>query len=104
MIKVYNKIAEELAKQYNVVSGQMFGKPCLKIGKKAFAAYYQDEIVFKLGRVEINLIKEKYLGSVNWDPSGKNRAMKDWLQIPEEFSDNWMQLAIQAMENVEEKS
>lgn len=98
----YDVIGDEMAKQFEVVIGQMFGKPCLKTSNKAFALFYHDEMVFKLGKDEVALLKNKYPGSVNFDPSGKNRPMKDWLQIPSEFKDDWMDLARQAREYVEE--
>jgi len=99
-IQTYNNIGEKFSKQYETVSGQMFGKPCLKIDKKAFAAFFKDEMVFKLGQQEIKLLKDKYPGSFNWDPSGKNRAMKDWLQVPNEFCNDWEKLAKMALDFV----
>lgn len=98
----YDRIADTLSKSDDISTGQMFGKPCLKTGKKAFAAWFKTEMVFKLGQEEITLIKQQFLGSINWDPSGKNRAMKDWLQVPEEYSDHWETLAKQAMTFVKE--
>ena len=99
-IQIYNNIGEKFSAQHETVSGQMFGKPCLKIGKKAFAAFFKEEMVFKLGEQEIKLLINKYPGSVNWDPSGKNRAMKDWLQVPNEFNTDWKSLAKLALDFV----
>jgi hypothetical protein len=97
---IYDKISQELISIENITSGQMFGKPCLKIGNKAFAAWFKSCMVFKLGQDEIKLIKHQYPGSENWDPSGKNRAMKDWLQMPEEYSNQWLTMAKKAIEFV----
>ena len=97
----YNTIGQDLAERHETTLGQLFSKPCLKLNGKAFAAFFQDEMVFKLGQAEVSLLKEKYIGSVNWDPSGKNRAMKDWIQIPSEFDEGWDALAMNAMEYVE---
>jgi TfoX/Sxy family transcriptional regulator of competence genes len=97
----YLNIAEKLKETKDIAISQMFGKQCLKVNKKAFAAFFQDEMVFKLGASEIALVKQKYIGSVNWDPSGKKRPMKDWLQIPAEYIDDWLILAQQAIEFVE---
>lgn len=58
-------------------------------------------MVFKVGREEVELLKEKYPNSTNWDPSGKKRPMKDWLQLPAEYSDDWTALAKQALAFVE---
>jgi hypothetical protein len=99
--QLYNEIGQQFVTQHGTSVGQMFGKPCLKTGKKAFAAFFKDEMVFKLGQQEVNLLKDKYVGAVNWDPSGKKRAMKDWLQIPSHFSDDWVELAKQALDYVD---
>ena len=77
---------------------QMFGKACGKIGKKAFVAFYKEDMVFKLGRDNIPTLLEKYEGTKNWDPSGKGRAMKDWLQVPNKFKNDWADLFDQALE------
>ena len=95
----YENVFEHLNRTADIVSGQMFGKACLKInGGKAFAAFFQDCMVFKLGQEAIRLHVEKYPGSINWDPSGKNRAMKDWLQVPFDYKDKWEMLAREALE------
>ena len=101
--QLYSDIGQQLVSQYGTTIGQMFGKPCLKINKKAFAAFFNGEMIFKLGQQEVNLLKDKYTGSVNWDPSGKNRAMKDWLQVPTDYSDDWITLAKQALDYVDDK-
>ncbi|MBX2873932.1 MAG: hypothetical protein KTR30_17585 [Saprospiraceae bacterium] len=95
--ELFQKLGQELAESHRTVAGQMFGKPCLKINRKAFVASFQGEMVFKLGQKRVELLKEKYIGSVNWDPSGKNRAMKDWLQVPTEYSEDWHALAKEAL-------
>jgi len=54
-----------------------------------------------LGREEIAQIQSKSAGSQLLDPSGKKRPMKDWLQVPAEFSEDWATLAKEALEFVE---
>jgi hypothetical protein len=100
--ELYVQIGEQFKEQYDSEMGQMFGKPCFKINKKAFAAFFKDEMVFKLGREDIYQVRDQYFGSVNWDPSGKDRPMKDWLQIPLEYAADWNNLAKQAMDFVEQ--
>ena len=96
----YKAIGRELIESHGVESGQMFGKACLKFKGKAFAAFFQGEMVFKLGKDNIDPLLKKYPGSQRWDPSGKGRAMKDWLQVPEDHSKDWNDLALQAMKFV----
>lgn len=99
--QLFHEIGVEFENKYAITTGQMFGKQCLKIHKKAFAALFKNEMVFKLGQQEVSLLKEKYPNSINWDPSGKNRPMKDWLQIPSDYSHDWEGLAKLALRYVQ---
>ncbi len=96
--KAYESIGDELVKSKGVVISQLFGKPCLKSDGKAFACYFSGDMVFKVGRETADKLKDKFPGSVNFDPSGKNRPMKDWLQVPDTFSKDWLKLAKTALE------
>ena len=101
-IQVYEKIEESLAETKGTIAGQMFGKRCIKTqSNKAFIAWFQGEMVFKLGREEIAQMQSKYAGSQLFDPSGKKRPMKDWLQVPAEYSAHWATRAKQALKFVE---
>ncbi|NQX91507.1 MAG: hypothetical protein HRT74_05155 [Flavobacteriales bacterium] len=93
---VYLKIGEETP---GVVSSRMFGVPCLKYKGKAFASYFQEDMVFRL---HPNLVQEtlKLEGTKLFDPSGKNRPMKAWVQVPYSHVDQWKQLAYQAIEEL----
>ena len=67
---------------------QMFGKPCFKINDKAFTCFFQNEMVFKLkGDVHTEAIALK--GAQLFDPSGKGRAMKEWVQVPFAHKAKW---------------
>lgn len=81
-------------------SAQFFGKKCFKINGKAFVAYFEECMVFKLNADE----KERALalfGAKLFDPSGKNRPMKEWIQVPFEHKDIWPQFAEVAKSYVE---
>ena len=95
--QLYHEIGQQLANEHGTTMGNLFGKPCLKVNNKAFAAFFKGAMVFKIGQEEANLLKEKYQGSQNWDPSGKKRPMKDWLEVPVEFSADWNSLANKAL-------
>lgn len=67
---------------------QMFGKPCFKINGKAFTCFFENCMVFKLsGDTHAEAIKLK--GAKLFDPSGKGRAMKEWVQMPYAHSAKW---------------
>jgi hypothetical protein len=77
----YEKLATALASQPEVTVGQMFGKPCLKVGGKAFASLHHDKVVFKLnGEEHKSALSSKH--AELWDPSGKGRPMKEWVALP----------------------
>lgn len=78
---------------------QMFGKPCFKINGKAFICFFQNEMVFKLtGDIHKEALTLK--GSQLFDPSGKKRPMKEWVQVSGEHSDKWTKFAKEAMNYV----
>lgn len=78
---------------------QMFGKPCFKLKGKAFVCFFKDCMVFKLtgkDHAEALGLKKSEL----FDPSGKGRAMKEWVQVTFEHSDQWQKFSKAAMEYV----
>lgn len=92
----YKEIVEALTSKKDVSAGSLFGKACIKLGTKAFAAFHKDEMVFKL---PADTLKEasKLAGTHLWDPSGANRPMKEWLCIPFKHAKQWNELATQAL-------
>lgn len=91
--KLFQSIAERLD---GAELSQMFGKPCIKLNGKAFCCFFQEELVVKIGAEEANVLMKKYAGSRLFDPSGKKRPMKDWLQVPYDYNKDWTKLAKQA--------
>ena len=79
------------------IQSQMFGKPCFKANGKAFICFFQDCMVFKLGG---HYHKEALCldGSKLFDPSGKDRPMKEWVQDPFQYHPMWPGLAKAALE------
>ncbi|GHM99271.1 hypothetical protein WSM22_07610 [Cytophagales bacterium WSM2-2] len=83
--------------------GQLFGKPCFKINGKAFICFFQNEMVFKLTEDE----HEEALGLKGaklFDPSGKKRPMKEWVQVPGTYSSSWEKFAKASLKYVKENS
>jgi hypothetical protein len=80
--------------------GQLFGKPCFKTHGKAFICFFQNEMVFKLtGAVRTEALALD--GSQLFDPSGKKRPMKEWIQVTALHQDKWSDLAQEALKYVE---
>lgn len=74
------------------VQSQMFGKPCFKINGKAFICFFQECMVYKLAG-DAHTAALKLEGAQLFDPSGKGRAMKEWVQVPFAHKAKWEKLA-----------
>lgn len=75
---------------------QLFGKPCFKINGKAFICFFENEMVFKLeGATHKEALSLD--GSQLFDPSKKKRPMKEWVQVPADYKDNWTKYAKAAL-------
>jgi AraC-like DNA-binding protein len=72
--------------------GVLFGKPCLKYGGKAFACLFRDAVAFKL-RLKLHADALALEGAQLFDPSGRGRPMKEWVQVPVDHADSWPELA-----------
>jgi hypothetical protein len=85
--------------QQGAEQSQMFGKPCFKVNGKAFISFFNNTMVFKLNddahREALSLDK-----SVAFDPSGKNRPMKEWVQVDASDQDKWKEFTAAAFEYV----
>lgn len=89
----------ETGRKLKAEESQMFGKPCFKVNGKAFMCFFQDCLVFKLeGKTHEAALKLK--GAVLFDPSGKGRAMKEWVQVPATHKAKYADLAKEAMNYV----
>jgi hypothetical protein len=95
-LQTYLEIGHSIA---DAVESQLFGKPCFKINGKAFVSFFENSMVFKLGGDEH---KEALSldGSELFDPSKKHRPMKEWVQVPDDYSDRWPAFAQAAFEYV----
>ncbi|WP_343605933.1 hypothetical protein [Fluviicola sp.] len=93
--ELYTEIGQKLN---DAEQSQMFGKPCFKIHGKAFMCFYEKAVVFKLSG-EIHQEALSLDGTQLFDPSGK-RPMKEWVQVPFEYSSQWELFAREAMNYV----
>ncbi|HEX9370901.1 MAG TPA: TfoX/Sxy family protein [Roseiflexaceae bacterium] len=88
----YDAIAAELALASASTTGQMFGMPCLKAGGKAFAGFFQGAMVFKLGAPTYAQALA-LAGARLFDPSGRGRPMREWVEVPAAHLAEWRGLA-----------
>jgi hypothetical protein len=95
----YEEIADDLAaRDPSVELSQMMGMPCIKAGGKMVVGYSSvGEMVFKLPDAAEH---EKALaldGAKLFDPSGKGRPFKEWVQVPFAHATDWAGLAATAL-------
>ena len=93
----FENLVEFLSESHAAVAGQMFGKKCIKIGSKAGIALFENCLVFKLkGGGDVHHEAISLEGSQLWDPSGKGRAMKEWVQVKVEHQSYFQEFATAA--------
>ncbi|MCG8329900.1 MAG: hypothetical protein MI974_19545 [Chitinophagales bacterium] len=81
------------------VESKLFGKACFKVHGKAFICFFQNEMVFKLnGEVHSQALNLE--GAHLFDPSGKKRPMKEWVQVPYKHQEKWTIFAEEALKYV----
>ncbi len=84
------------------VESQMFGKPCYKLNSKAFVCFFQEAMVFKLtGEAHSEALGLD--GSQLFDPSGKGRPMKEWVQVTFSNKGLWNRFTRDAAEYISSK-
>lgn len=90
----FHKVASAIP---NAEKGQLFGKPCYKISKKAFCCFFNNEMVFRLSG-ELHDEALNHEGAVLFDPSKQQRPMKEWVQVPYRYKEQWANFAKEAAE------
>jgi len=95
----YRALVERLLDDPRVSETQMMGMPALKLGGGLFGGRSGDDLVLKIGRERVAELLAAGRGSA-FDPSGRGRAMKDWvvLSTPDE---DWLELALEAKRRAE---
>ncbi|MFK7989307.1 MAG: TfoX/Sxy family protein [Sandaracinaceae bacterium] len=83
----------------DVTRGSLFGMPCLKRGKKAFAGSFDGGLVVKLPPDEA-AEAAAVPGAQAFDPSGKGRPMKGWVVLPASAAETWPRWAAAAYDAV----
>ena len=91
----YEAVAHELLADPAVVTGKLFGHPCLKIGGKVFACEHEGDLLIKLPAERLEELKAA--GARDFMPMG--RKMNGWVKVPEPDGDAvaaWTDLAEEA--------
>jgi hypothetical protein len=78
---------------------KMFGADCLSAGGKGFATLTKEGLALKLSG-EDHARALALSGAELWDPSGRGRAMREWVHVPAAHRAEWPSLAEAAMRYV----
>ncbi len=88
----YVTLVADLEEDASVVASKMFGVPTLKCKGKAFASSWNGGLALKLGPAD-HATALGLAGAYRFDPSGKGRAMKEWVVVPAAHQERWLDLA-----------
>jgi hypothetical protein len=94
-----NEISVQFSPGQQVTAGKWFGKPCLKVSGKVFAALWGEDMAVKL-TAEAHAEALRVPGAHPFDPRGQGHAMREWVQIPAAQSSTWVHFARLACEFV----
>lgn len=93
------ELAVALGPRPGVTVGKWFGKPCLKVNGRVFAARSGDTMAFKLPEEALSQALQLE-GAHLFDPRGRGHAMKEWVAVPKGAAVAWQALAVEAREYV----
>ena len=98
----YDAVVAEITASSPTTTGKMFGMPCLKNSNgKMFAGFFEGTMTFKLGGAK-HAEALALSGARLFDPSGRGRSMKEWVEVPSEHASMWLELAREALRYVDE--
>ena len=92
----YDEIVDDLvARTDDVVPGQMMGMPCVKRAGKMVAGFAASSgaMVFKLPDPDQRDAALALEGAELFDPSGRGRPFKEWVEVPPAHADRWPEFA-----------
>jgi hypothetical protein len=94
-LAAFAAVLDEIAVAGAVERAVWFGMPAAKVEGKIFMSLWRGALVARLGAEEVD---QRVLagGGVRFDPSGKGKAMKDWLEADAEHGE-WTELALCAL-------
>lgn len=95
MVAAFADVLDEIAVAGDVERCRWFGTPAAKVEGRIFVALWRGRLVARIGAEEVDA-RVAAGGGERFDPSGKGRAMKDWLEADAEPGE-WPELALSAI-------
>ena len=96
----YLEIVDELVITEHAETGRWFSLPCLRANGYIFAALWQDRYLVVKLQGDDHRKALALSGARLFDPSEENRPMREWVQVPESYAEQWPELARSALEYV----
>ena len=94
-LAAFAAVLDEVAVAGAVQRAVWFGAPAAKVDGKIFVALWHGALIARIGAEEVD--HRVIAGDgVRFDPSGKGKAMKDWLESNAEHAE-WTELALAAI-------
>lgn len=94
-LEAFAAVLDELAVSAEITRDTWFGTPAARVEGKMFLALWGGALLARMGAEEVDA-RVLAGDGVRFDPSGKGKAMKDWLESNGEH-DEWLELAICAV-------
>lgn len=94
----FDHVANLMALQPGVSRAKMFGMPSVMVNGKAFAGLSGEAMNFKLDAPALTMALALE-GAKLFEPMA-GRAMKEWVVVPPEQSQHWLELAEAALKYV----
>ena len=98
----FDEIVDDLlARHGDVEKTQMMGMPAVKRNGKLVAGFVRSsgEMTFKLTDAAAHADALALDGAQLFDPSGRGRPFKEWVQVPAAHAERWPSLAQRALES-----
>ncbi|MGB2953432.1 MAG: hypothetical protein WBB74_08555 [Gaiellaceae bacterium] len=90
----YEEIVDDLIhRNADVEAAKMMGMPAIKKAGKMVGGFWRDSMVFKLPDEMDRLAALTLEGAHLFDPSERNRPMKEWVVVPAAHAAEWARLA-----------
>ena len=98
----FDEIVDDLLGRHgDVEKTQMMGMPAVKRNGKLVAGFVRSsgEMTFKLTDAAAHADALALDGAQLFDPSGRGRPFKEWVQVPAAHAERWPSLAQRALES-----
>ena len=96
----FERLAARFLEEPGVSVGTGFGgSGGLRVGRKIFAIFRENELVLKLPRQRVDELVASGAGT-RFDPRRDGRVMKEWVVVPGRRTREWEPLADEALEFV----